>query len=111
MQRLKRRQYSKLCGWVIDTLIQRKCKHAVDLLFANSASFDVDSVRYGTERQTGMALKKSGVPRDEIFLATKIWMNSHHPDDVEACLDSSLERLRTEYVDLLMMHYPVAFAR
>jgi diketogulonate reductase-like aldo/keto reductase len=56
-------------------------------------------------------MKKSGVPRDEIFLVTKLWCNSHHPDDVERCLDGSLERLGTDYVDVLMMHYPMAVAR
>lgn len=56
-------------------------------------------------------MKKSGVPREEIFLATKLWMNSHHPEDVEACLDGSLEKLGTDYVDVLMMHYPGAFKR
>jgi hypothetical protein len=66
---------------------------------------------YGTERQTGNAIKRSGVPREEIFLVTKLWMNSHHPDDVEACLNGSLEKLETDYVDVLMMHYPGAFAR
>jgi diketogulonate reductase-like aldo/keto reductase len=56
-------------------------------------------------------MKKSGVPRDEIFLVTKIWCNSHHPDDVERCFDGSLERLGTDYVDVFMMHYPMAVAR
>ena len=56
-------------------------------------------------------MKKSGVPREEIFLSTKLWMTSHHPDDVEASLDASLKNLDTDYIDILMMHFPVAFAR
>ena len=56
-------------------------------------------------------MQKSGVPREDIFLVTKIWCNSHHPDDVEACLDGSLERLGTDYVDVFMIHYPIAVAR
>jgi len=60
---------------------------------------------------TGTALKKSGVPRDEVFLSTKLWMTSHHPDDVEKSLDKSLENLDTDYLDIMLMHFPVAFAR
>jgi alcohol dehydrogenase (NADP+) len=36
---------------------------------------------YGTEEAVGKAIKKSGVPREEIFLTTKLWNNNHHPDD------------------------------
>lgn len=60
----------------------------------------LDTARiYDTESQTGRGIKRSGVPREEIFIATKLWMNSHHPEDVEGCLDLSLDRLGTEYID------------
>jgi diketogulonate reductase-like aldo/keto reductase len=56
-------------------------------------------------------MKRSGVPRDEIFLTTKLWCNAHHPDDVEPALDESLKDLDTDYVDLYLMHYPCSFKR
>lgn len=56
-------------------------------------------------------IKKSGVPRDRIFLTTKLWNNAHHPDDVEKAVDASLKNLDTDYVDLFLIHWPVAFAR
>jgi alcohol dehydrogenase (NADP+) len=59
----------------------------------------------------GNAIKKSGVPRNELFITTKLWNNSHHPDDVEAALDASLKDLGTDYVDLYLMHWPSPFAR
>jgi alcohol dehydrogenase (NADP+) len=42
---------------------------------------------------------------------TKLWNNSHHPDDVEPALDASLKDLNTNYVDLYLMHWPSAFKR
>lgn len=69
------------------------------------------SLSYDTEIQVGKGIKASGVPREEIFLGTKLWCNSHHPDDVEAALDASLKDLDTPYVDLFLMHYPCTFQR
>jgi alcohol dehydrogenase (NADP+) len=58
---------------------------------------------YGTEPAVAAGIRKSGVPRSEIFITTKLWNNAHHPDDVEKQLDSSLEDLGTDYVDLYLM--------
>lgn len=66
---------------------------------------------YDVEREVGRGVKKSGVPREDVFLATKLWCNTFHPEDVEAALDTSLRELDTPYVDLLMMHYPCVFRR
>jgi alcohol dehydrogenase (NADP+) len=66
---------------------------------------------YNVEVEVGKGIKKSGVPREEIFVGTKLWCNTFHPDDVESALDASLKNLDTPYVDLLMMHYPCVFER
>lgn len=72
----------------------------------------IDTARvYNVERQVGKGIKNSGVPREDIFLGTKLWCNNFHPDDVERALDESLHDLDTPYVDMLMMHYPCTFAR
>lgn len=72
----------------------------------------IDTARvYDVERQVGRGMKKSGVPRESVFLATKLWCNDYHPEDVERALDDSLNDLDTPYVDLLLMHYPCTFAR
>lgn len=72
----------------------------------------IDTARvYDTERQVGQGLRKSGVPREEIFLTTKLWSNSHHPEDVGPALNESLDDLKTDYVDLFLMHYPCTFKR
>ncbi|KAH8819235.1 NADP(+) coupled glycerol dehydrogenase [Xylogone sp. PMI_703] len=66
---------------------------------------------YGSEAIVGQAIRDSGIPREEIFVTTKLWNNDHHPDDVEPALSRSLENLGLEYVDLYLMHWPVAFVR
>ncbi|KAL8947532.1 MAG: hypothetical protein Q9222_006193 [Ikaeria aurantiellina] len=72
----------------------------------------IDTARiYGTEPACGAAIKKSGIPRSKIFITTKLWNHHHHPSDVEPALDASLADLGTDYVDLYLMHWPVAFAR
>lgn len=72
----------------------------------------VDSARvYDVKKQIGRSIKRSGIPREEIFPGTKLWCSSYHPDDVERTLDESLADLDTLYVDLFLRHYPCTFAR
>ncbi|KIM43053.1 hypothetical protein M413DRAFT_394824 [Hebeloma cylindrosporum] len=64
---------------------------------------------YGNEAEVGQAISESGVPRKEIWLTSKLWNSFHAPQDVEPALDESLSRLRTDYLDLYLIHWPVAF--
>lgn len=64
---------------------------------------------YGTEPACGKAIKDSGIDRSKLFITTKLWNNSHAPEDVEAALDASLADLGMSYVDLYLMHWPSAF--
>lgn len=59
----------------------------------------------------GRAIKQSGIPRSELFVTSKLWNNKHHPDDVGPALQDTLDDLGLEYLDLFLMHWPVAFKR
>ncbi|EWY36364.1 2,5-didehydrogluconate reductase [Skermanella stibiiresistens SB22] len=61
---------------------------------------------YKNEDQVGLALADSDVPRDEIFLTTKVWHERLEADDLKRSVDESLTKLRTDHVDLLLIHWP-----
>ncbi|CEH14906.1 Aldo/keto reductase family proteins [Ceraceosorus bombacis] len=64
---------------------------------------------YKNEDAVGDAIRKSGVHRDELWLTSKLW-NSFHGDNVEVGLDTSLKDLGVDYLDLYLVHWPVAFS-
>lgn len=61
---------------------------------------------YQNEAAVGQALKASGVARSEIFLTTKVWVTEFAPDRFQASVEDSLRKLQTDYVDLLLLHWP-----
>ena len=61
---------------------------------------------YDNESEVGRALESSGVPRDEVFITTKIWKDHYAADQVIPSLKDSLTRLRTDFVDLTLIHWP-----
>ncbi len=61
---------------------------------------------YGNESAVGRGLREAGVPRQEIFLTTKVWLENLERDDARESTRRSLERLGTDRVDLLLIHWP-----
>ncbi|SMH62989.1 aldo/keto reductase [Azospirillum agricola] len=61
---------------------------------------------YGNEAEVGEAIAGSAVPRGDIFLTTKVWVDKYRHDDFLRSVDESLARLRTDYIDLLLLHWP-----
>lgn len=62
---------------------------------------------YGNEESVGRAIRHSGVPREEIFVTTKLWNGDQGYDSAHKAFDASLERLGLEYVDLYLIHWPM----
>ena len=61
---------------------------------------------YGNEEGVGSALAKSGLPREEFFLTTKVWISNAGYERAKASIEESLQKLRTSYLDLLLIHQP-----
>ncbi len=61
---------------------------------------------YGNEAGVGAAIAKSGIPRDELFITTKLWNDRHDGDEPDAAIAESLEKLGLDHVDLYLVHWP-----
>ena len=62
---------------------------------------------YGNEEAVGKAIRDSGIPREEIFLTTKLWNDDQRSGKVEEAIEASLKRLGMDYVNLYLVHWPV----
>ncbi len=63
---------------------------------------------YGNEAEVGAGLAASGVDRNDVWLTTKVWNDNLDPGLLRGSVEASLKRLRTDHVDLLLIHWPVA---
>jgi len=67
----------------------------------------LDTARmYENETEVGQGMRNSSVERQEVFLTSKIWMEHLNPDDLKRELQNSLKELQTDYLDLLLIHWP-----
>nr|WP_326125954.1 aldo/keto reductase [uncultured Oscillibacter sp.] len=84
-----------------------QCEGAVlDALAAGCRLIDT-AAAYMNERAVGAALKKGGVPREELFIATKLWVQDASYEGARAAIRRSLDNLGLEYLDLYLIHQPL----
>jgi len=61
---------------------------------------------YGNESAVGNAVKKSGIPREDFFITTKVWISNAGYEKAKASIEESMEKLQTDYLDLVLIHQP-----
>ena len=84
-----------------------KCKDMVVGVIREGYRHIDTAQAYGNEEEVGAGLKASGIDREKIFLTTKVWYENFEPAKLNESVESSLRKLKTEYVDLLLLHWPV----
>lgn len=90
-----------------------------EVVAAVKAAFDagyrhIDCAKiYENEVEVGQAIKESmkkhNLKREDIFVTSKLWNDSHHPDNVKKACQESLKKLGLDYLDLYLIHWPTAF--
>ncbi|KAF3761960.1 hypothetical protein M406DRAFT_95189 [Cryphonectria parasitica EP155] len=86
-------------------------KEAVEVALKSGYTHIDAAAAYDNEKEVGDAIKASGVDRKNIFLTSKLWNTHHKAEDVEKAVDASLADLQTDYLDLYLIHWPVAFRK
>src|SRR3954464_7026127 len=84
----------RMCARVVEQAIRLGYRH-------------IDTAQvYDNEREVGDGIRASHVPRDEVFVTTKVWTTHFAPHNLERSVKESLGKLRVDHVDLLLLHWP-----
>lgn len=93
-------------GYGVYQVTQEECERCVlDALQVGYRSIDT-AQSYFNEEQVGAAIEKSGIPREEIFLTTKVWIENYGYENAKTSVLESIKKLRTDYLDLCLLHQP-----
>lgn len=99
-----------ILGYGVYQVTQDECERCVlDALETGYRSIDT-AQSYFNEEQVGSAIQKSGVAREDIFLTTKVWIEHYGYERAKASVLESMRKLRTDYLDLVLLHQPFADA-
>lgn len=85
---------------------QKECEDAVLNALNAGYRFIDTAAGYGNEKAVGQAIRKSGIPRDELFISTKLWVTDTSYERAKKGFQDSMERLGLEYIDLYVIHQP-----
>ena len=95
-----------ILGYGVYQVTPEECERCVlDAISVGYRSIDTAQA-YANEEGVGSAIVKCGVPRDELFITTKVWVSNAGYEAAKVSIDESLKKLRTDYIDLLLIHQP-----
>ena len=93
-----------IIGYGVFQVSPEECERCVsDALSVGYRLIDTAQA-YGNEEGVGNAIRKSGIPREDIFLVTKVWISNSGEEKAAKSIDESLRKLQTDYIDLLLIH-------
>ena len=87
-------------------MLGEECTRAVEQALALGYRHIDTAAAYNNEDAVGQALVNSPTPREQIHVTTKVWWDQLHPDAMRHSMERSLKALRSDYVDLFMIHWP-----
>lgn len=95
-----------LLGYGVFQIPQEECESCVlDAIKVGYRLIDTAQA-YFNEEAVGNAIQKCGIPRDEIFLTTKVWIDNYGYEKTKASVLESMKKLKTDYIDLILLHQP-----
>lgn len=95
-----------ILGYGVYQVTKDECERCVlDALEVGYRSIDT-AQSYFNEEEVGSAMKKSGIPREEIFLTSKVWVEHYGYEKTKKSVEESLRKLQTDYLDLMLLHQP-----
>lgn len=95
-----------ILGYGVYQVSNEECERCVlDAISVGYRSIDTAQA-YGNEEAVGNAIRKCGVPREELFITTKVWISNGGYEKAKESLRDSLQKLQTEYIDLVLIHQP-----
>ncbi|MGN0107783.1 MAG: aldo/keto reductase [Hominilimicola sp.] len=93
-------------GYGVYQVDPAECERCVlDAISVGYRSIDTAQA-YGNEEGVGNAVAKCGVPREELFITTKVWISNAGYEKAKTSIEESLKKLQTEYIDMLLIHQP-----
>ena len=95
-----------ILGYGVYQVSPSECERCVkDAISAGYRLIDTAQA-YGNEQNVGNAIRNCGVPREELFIVTKVWISNAGYERAKTSIDESLRKLQTDYIDLLLIHQP-----
>lgn len=95
-----------ILGYGVYQVTPEECERCVmDAISVGYRSIDTAQA-YHNEEGVGNAISKCGIPREELFITTKVWISNAGYEKAKASIDESLRKLQSDYIDLLLIHQP-----
>ncbi|KAI0409521.1 aldo/keto reductase [Xylaria palmicola] len=92
--------------WLAD---RNLVSHAIEFALKSGYNHIDAASAYKNEAETGKGIQAAGMPRDKLWVTSKLWNADHRPGDATNAVQKSIKDLRVEYLDLYLIHWPVAF--